>query len=659
MRTNRRLVSLALATCLALPLPVAAAVPAHPDLRAMSFEDLMSLEVTSVSKHREAVFDAPAAVYAITAEEIHRSGARTRPEALRLVPGVEVAQIDANKWAVSVRGFNGRFANKLLVMIDGRSVYTPLFSGVYWEMQQVLLDDVERIEVVRGPGGTLWGANAVNGVINVITKAAADTHGVLVEAGGGSADHGFGAFRYGTGNGSVDFRVYGMGFARGPFLAAPDVDAHDDWSGAQGGFRVDSNRSASDRWTLQGDVFFGEAGTAAIGGEVGAPTRLDGDLSGGNLLARWTRDVSEGTTTTLQVYYDRLSRWRGSPSEVRNTFETDFQVQLNGSRRHQAVFGATYRASADGEVGATLGNVSRTLHLFSAFGQDRITLAPERFFLTLGAKVEHNDFTGFEVQPSLRLLWTHQQRLSAWASVSRAVRTPSRGESESESELQRFIDPGTGLPGVAIFRGNPDLDAEELLAYEAGFRAHASERFFFDFAAFYNDYDELTDVRVGTPDVEFGSAGPFIVLPIAAGNVQSARGVGFEAFTRVRLCKPLQVAAGYSFLDLEMDQESFLQIGNFADISPRHQAQLRSYLDLPQSIELDAALYFNDELPGYDIDAYWRLDLRLSWHPLSNVEVSAALFNLLDASHQEFGSSSFEVPSLVPRSGYGMVRWTF
>lgn len=644
--------------------PRAAPAPRHatalvaqqdPDLRTMSLEDLMGLEVTSVSKRRESVFAAPAAVYAITAEEIRRSGLRSLPEVLRLAPGVEVAQIDASKWAITVRGDNGRFANKLLVMIDGRSVYTPLFSGVLWELQHVLLEDIERIEVIRGPGGALWGANAVNGIINIITKAAADTTGGFAEAGAGTEEHGFGSFRYGATRGNVDWRAYGMGFARDEYLLAPGVDANDAWRGGQGGFRLDWHRSARDEITLQGDLFTGSADATEIDRTAGGTAPGEADLGMGNVLGRWHHVLEGGSTTTLQLYYDRLSR-QGSltPGEVRNTFDVDLQMDVAWHDRHQLVVGGGYRVTDDDPFGGAFPEGGQTLQLWSLFAQDQIALLPGRLSLTVGSKLEHNDFTGFEVQPSARLLWLSDDRLAAWAAVSRAVRTPSRGEDAAEFALESFQDPQTGLPGVVRFIGNPDLSAETLLAYEVGFRAQASERFYFDVAAYAHDYDHSLGVEEGTPFVELDGI-PLLVVPLRAQSNESRRAAGFEAFGRMQAAEGWQVAAGYSFLDFAAEAS------DVGGLSPRHQLQLRSYLDLPHDLEVDGALYFTGALPTDSIDRYGRLDVRIGWRPADGLELSLALFNLLDETHQEFGPSAsiFEVPSLVQRSGYGMIRWRF
>ncbi len=406
--------------------------PLH-QLKQLSLEQLMNIEVTSVAKKEQKVGETAAAIFVITQEEIRRSGVTSIPEALRLAPGVTVSRIDGNSWAIGVRGFGSGLSRSVLVLIDGRSVYTPLFAGVYWDVQDTLLEDIDRIEVIRGPGGTIWGANAVNGVINIITKSATETQGLLATAGGGSEEKGFGSLRYGGKIGEdFSYRVHGKGFRRdGQFT--PHLSDVDDWQMGQGGFRTDWSLSERDKLTFQGDIYKGYSGLRTQVSSFSAPfstiVERDTDLSGMNLLGRWNRTLSETSNLALQIYYDRTFRREPTFQEERNTVDFDFQHRFKIAGRQELIWGLGYRfTKGDTESVPTLviSPRNRADNLFSAFLQDEIVLVEDLLRLTVGSKFEHNDYTGFEFQPSGRLLWTPAARHVLWASFSRAVRTPSR-----------------------------------------------------------------------------------------------------------------------------------------------------------------------------------------------------------------------------------------
>ena len=459
----------------------AARVPAESgvaQLKELSLEELMDIEVTSVSKRPERLSETASAIQVITQEDIRRSGATRLPEALRLASNLEVAQIDSRRWAISARGFNSPFSNKLLVLIDGRTVYTPLFAGVFWDVQDTLLEDIDRIEVISGPGATLWGANAVNGVINIITKDAKDTQGTLLAGGGGTELRGFGGVRYG---GAVApnfrYRIYGKYFDRDGTVLPDGRDASDDWHQGQGGFRMDWDASESDVFTVQGDGYDGrisQAGADAI------------DVSGANVIGRWSHTFYEGSELTLQLYYDRTHRdIPGEVSEDLDTYDVDFQHRFPLGERHDIVWGLGYRLIED-DVGNSPAvaflppQVSR--QWFSGFVQDEIALVKDRVHLTLGTKIEHNDYTGFEFQPSGRLAWRLSEQQILWSAISRAVRTPSRIDREL---FLRVDDPDLRIDG------GPDFESEELLAYELGYRVQPFSRLGLSLAAYYNDYDDL------------------------------------------------------------------------------------------------------------------------------------------------------------------------
>src|ERR1700682_2366852 len=427
--------------CAALAVPAWAANDVQGggrrDLTQMSLEELMNEPVTSVSKKEQKLSQVAAAIFVINQEDIRRSGALNIPDLLRMVPGLDVAQINANTWAISARGFNHQFADKLLVLIDGRAVYTPTYGGVSWDRQDVPLQDIERIEVIRGPGATVWGANAVNGVINVITKQAKDTQGGLVTAGGGTQDQAFGTTQYGGKIGAdASYRVFTkyLDYHDLPDLAGRD--SNDGWHLLHGGFRVDGSLSRNDSLTAQGDIYSGSKGAviehiASISPPVNENVQKIAGLSGGNILGRWNHVLSNGSDTTVQVYFDRYVRSGPSTLEARNTVDFDFQQHRLLGSRQDLVWGAGYRRSADRIVGTidhAFVPADQTIQLFSAFVQDEITLAPERVFLTIGTKLEHLDITGFELEPSIRMTWTPSARHTLWAAVADAARTPDRND---------------------------------------------------------------------------------------------------------------------------------------------------------------------------------------------------------------------------------------
>jgi iron complex outermembrane receptor protein len=542
-------------------------------------------------------------------------------------------------------------------MIDGRSVYTPLFSGVFWDVQNTLLEDIDRIEVVRGPGGTLWGANAVNGVINIITKETAQTQGWFAEAGAGTEEHGFTALRFGGSHENFDYRGYGRFFNRDAYVFADGSDGADGWHMLHGGFRLDWNPGADDDLALSGELYEGEAGLTVLDRSTLSPIETMSDTSGGHVQAGWRHRLAGGSTTDLNVYYDRTRRTQFD-NETRDTFDIDFHQVWPAHPRHGIVWGAGYRVTASSGLNpAQFAEGGRTLNLYSGFVQDQIALSAG-WSLIVGAKVEHNDFTGFELQPSIRTLWTSDDRYAVWGAVSRAVRTPSEGETDASIQLSGGTDPITGLPIVLVFEGNPDLDTEKLVAYEAGFRAQPRPWFSLDAATFFNTYSDLSEATAGEPMVQLVPPPPRILLPIAGANVGSAETYGVELSSRWQAHPRVRVGLSYSYLEIELTD--FAQFDQFDDAgaSPHHQLKLSSNADLAYDVELDAYLYFVGRLDALDVDRYTRFDLRLGWRPTPAWEVAVVGQNLFQAEHLEFASSlAGEVPTQVQRSVYGMVQW--
>lgn len=646
-----------------------------PDVTAISLEDLMNLKVTSVSKRTQKLADAAAAVFVITQEDIRRSGATSIPEALRMVPGLEVARIDVNKWAISSRGFNGRFANKLLVLIDGRSVYTPLFSGVYWNMQDVMLEDVDRIEVIRGPGATLWGANAVNGVINIITKPAESTQSGVVTAGGGTEERASGGLRYG---GKLDqntyYRAYAKYFNWGPSVDATGRNASDGWDALRSGFRMDWKSPRADSLTVQGDLYHSEYGETLTVPSLTSPYLSTfpnkGRFNGGNLLGRWNHAFSS-STTSLQMYYDRTNIDAGSLlRDQQDIYDIDFQHDIRAGESQQLVWGFGYRSIQDRNVPSSFVSLRRdrlSRNQFSSFVQDELGLFDSRLRITLGSKFEHNDFTGFEVEPNARFLWTLRPGQSVWGAVSRAVRTPA--QTEKEMRLNSAVIP-PGIPPasaplptfVAIF-GSPQFKSENLLAYELGYRVQATSTFSADIAAFYNDYDNLLSAEPGTPFLEANPAPFHIVAPFVAANKRSGGTYGAELFADWKVFPKWKLSGSYSYLQMKIrkDPDSLDPTSDAVNgTSPRHQSYVRSSIDLPKNLEQDLIIRYVDRLRSLNVSSYFSLDARLGWRPVKSFELSVSGQNLLNKRHLEFIPDFISTsPTEVRRTFYGTVTWRF
>ncbi len=632
-------------------------------LKQLSLEELMTVGVTSVGKRSQPRDEAAAAVFVITQEDIRRSGATTLVEALRMVPGVHVARGSADDWAVGIRGFTSRLSRSMLVLIDGRSVYTPLFAGVYWQVQDTLLEDVDRIEVIRGPGGTLWGANAVNGVVNVITKSAADTHGQLVTGGGGSQERAFGGARLGGVLGkSLHYRVYGKAFDRDASFSR-DTRNYDGWAMGQGGFRTDWLPHSPDRLTFQGDYYGGEAGERALVSTVDPPSvrvrTRDIDLTGGNLLGRWTHAFRGGADTALQLYYDYTGRRDVTFREDRETFDVDFQSHLPLGV-HALVWGGNYRVSSGRAVtipSLVLDPSRRTNHRVSGFLQDDITIIEHRLRLIAGSKLEWNDYSGIDVQPSVRLVATPTRSQTFWAAVSRAVRTPSRVEQDLAADT--LVDPKTPLFLRLI--GDGRFESETVVAYELGYRVRPTSNLAVDVATFYNDYHDLLSAEPGTPFVEPTSTGTRTIFPVFFRNRLHGDVYGAEVSIEATPVSGWRLAASYSHLEVDLSRDPGSHDLTGRDVegsSPHNHASLRSLLDLPHGVEVDTTLRYVDNLPTQRIEPYVELDLRLGWHATRNVELSLVGQNLVHDHHAEFGTEG-GAPLEIQRGLYGKVvcRW--
>lgn len=656
-----------------VPAPGARGQNAPPDLAGASLEDLMNVEVTSVAKKEQRLSKVAAAIFVLSREDIRRSGATNIPDLLRMVPGVEVAQITSNTWAISARGFNGQFANKLLVLIDGRVVYDPSNSGVYWDAQDVVLEDVERIEVIRGPGATVWGTNAVNGVINVITKSSASTQGGMITGGGGSVEQGFGTVRHGGTIGKRGhYRVFGRYFNRGSFDKLSGRNAADGWDMRHGGFRTDWGVSARDSMTVEGDIYWGVKGepyssVASLAPPFSTrPFTSIKDYSGGNLLARWNHTLKGGSEASLQAYFDRIVRVDSTNPELRNTFDLDFKHHLTLGSRHDIVWGGGYRRNSDALTGSF--RISFNPPRFASaienvFIQDEINLVRDVLWLTAGTKVEHNEFSGVEVEPGVRLLWTPSDKHTLWVAYSRADRTPARSDHFLRVNLAAFP---TGSGGVALLSrfGNPQLTAESLNAYEFGYRAKPHRRFSLDLATFYNTYSNLRTSEPGAPFFEATPPPAHLVFPLTFANNMFGSAYGAEASADWKPTRFWTLQGGYAWfvasLKLAATSRDSSTISQTDGGAPRNQFQLHSQFDLPHHFEFDTAVYRVGRLATGKIPAYTRLDARLGWRVAERMELSIVGQNLLDPRHQEFNAQVQSFVTTQPeRSVYGQMTWRF
>ena len=654
-------------------------VSSGPKLSSLGLEQLLKIEVTTVSRTESTVGESPAAIFVITSEMIRRSGATTIPELFRMVPGMDVARIDNNKWAVGARGFNQRFAGNLLVQIDGRTLYNPIFSGVYWDTVDYPLEDIERIEVIRGPGASVWGANAVNGVINIITKSAKDTMGGRVSGGGGTEEQGFGEFKYGgKASDNLYYRVYGKGFNRDEQFSAQG-NSHDGWWDTSAGLRLDWQASDRDAVMFEGGYFHAEAGRLDFRPLATAPfyyTNAEYDVSsGGNVVARWAHTVDEKSNWALQAYWDHVKRnsTHGLLGQRWDTYDIDFQHQFPLGERQTILYGFGYRllnavlarSAADNGFDLLWDPSRLTRQVFSAFVQDQIVVVEDTFTLTLGTKLEHNDITGVEVQPTARLLWTPTKKQSVWAAVSRAVRIPSLLEDELRTKT--LTTPGS--PVIVESRGNSDLAAESVLAYELGYRAQVTGQVAFDIATFYNVCHDLIGSRIGPTEVD----PPITIKPANRANTLQGETEGVEVAANWQPVPWWRLNGAYTFLEMQLHRASGLPATAEAAErqSPEQQIHLQSAWDLPGHVEFDLIGRFVDRLQGFNpggvpgvpntVNGYVTMDARLSWRPRKTLEFQVVGQNLLQSHHPEFGTSPTVRSPLVEiqRAVYGKVTWWF
>jgi iron complex outermembrane recepter protein len=656
----------------ALLLMAAPAQRQRTDLTNLQIEDLMNVDVTSASKKEQKLSRVPAAIFVITQEDIHRSGATNIPDLLRMVPGLEVAQVTPSVWAISARGFNSQYSNKLLVLIDGRTVYTPLFSGVYWDAQDVPLDSIERIEVIRGPGATVWGTNAVNGVINIMTKIAKETPGGIATAEGGTLDHGSGMVRYGGRIGARGaYRAFADGLEIGPFLTPHHQNAQDDWYRFHGGFRVDEEVSAKDSLTMEGEAVRGNAGEmvttiVSLLPPVNANVDLRDHFSGWSVLGRWKHVLSPGSETTLQVYFDRSNRGDTTYGYGLNTLDVDFQHHGTWGRRQDFVWGLGYRVNADKTAQKfrfSANPASLSYQNFSSFVQDEIAIRPDHLYVSVGTKLEHNYFNGFNLQPSARITWAPEDRDMFWAAVSGAQRNPSRGETAVRDNEAVYPGPDN-LPILISAFGNAGQKNERLIATEAGFRKAFTDRLSFDSALFFNHYQDLFSGEPGATLLETNPAPVHLLMPFVIANLLHGETHGIEASASVKLAGRWTLSPGYTFLTMHLHRDATgMDVGTGPETEggiPNQQAQLRSNVNLPWHWQWTTSAYFVGRLAAPKIASYTRLDANLAWQLSDKMSLGLVGQNLLQGLHQEYSGSVLTLTlSLVRRSAYARLTWRF
>lgn len=661
---------------MAVPFLFNLALPAWPqgntkDLANESLEDLMNIKVVSVAKTDTTIARTASAIFIITEQDIRNSGATNIPDLLRIVPGMDVAQIDGNTWAISARGLNDRFSNELFVMVDGRSVYTPTFGGVYWDVLDLPLEDIARIEVIRGPGGSVWGENAVNGVINILTKKTSETEGDLVVGGVGNLLQGFGTLQHGGKLGqTTDYRMFATYFNQVQMPGLLGQQGGDGWHVLRGGFRTDSTISPKSTLTFQGNIYDGMEGSpTALLQSVTSPAPQDAELqvpiSGGFLQSIWKHTYSARSDTTLQASFDSYQRNDGL-EENRNTVNVDFQHHFAWNDRHNLVWGLDYNFSASrsrGILSVSLSPPNLDTQIFSGFVQDEIRIMPDRLYLTIGAKLEHNHYTGFNIMPSARLAWTPIANNMLWAAISKADRTPAELDTAVRFNIGGF--PGAnGIPVLEAVIGNPHFQDEELIAYEAGYRATILDRLTLDLACYYGDYSHQETEEPAATFLESTPAPLHLVLPVTFQNLMHGEAHGFEVAANWKVSHRWTLSPGYAFEQIHMHVDPMSQdtdsIADAQGNTPVQSAQLRSHLALANRISVNTNAYFVDRLSYGGVPSYTRLDAGITWQWTERLSSSLFGQNLVQDRHLEFVDDSGNPRStLIKRSVYGKLTWQF
>jgi iron complex outermembrane recepter protein len=643
----------------------------HKDLTTLNIEDLMQMEVTSVSKKEQKLSQTAAAVFVMTQDDIARSGATNIPDLLRRAPGVNVARINANTWAISVRGLNDLFSNELLVLLDGRTVYVPSSGGVFWDTLDLPLEDIARIEVIRGPGGSVWGANAVNGVINIVTKSASQSKGALVVAGGGGVHREFATLQYGGQLGkSFDYRVYSKYFNEESLPAPAGGSLGDGWHSLRGGFRADATLSRKDTLTVQGDLYANREGSPtsalpSITSPAPLPVQDQQIVGGGFVQTSWNHTLSNHSATQLMLTFERYARG-GMLGETRNLLDLDFQQNFGLGNRHSFVWGLDFRYTSFDTKGSLLGSLnpaSAAKNLYSGFIQDEIAVVPGRFLLTLGTKLEYHYYSGLTTMPSARLAWTPNLANTLWAAVSLAERTPGELDTTFRANIGS-IPASNGSYLLLSSFGNPHLKNEGMLAYEAGYRAAPAKSLSLDFAAYYNRYDHQETLEPSALFSEDTPAPPHMVLPLVYQNLMHGGSHGFEIFSDWRVSRNWILSPVYAFEQIHMHLEplsvDFDEPLSAEGSSPVHSAQLRSHYVLPRGFSWDVSAFYVGRLRDPELPSYTRLDTQLAWQWKEDVILSFVGQNLLmNAQPQFVDDHGVARSSLDQRSAYAKFTWRF
>jgi len=623
---------------------------AENQLKNLSLEQLGNVEVVTYSKAPTELWSTPTAMYVITSEEIARSGVTTIADALRLAPGVEVGRLSSTTWAVGIRGLQNNFSKSVLVLIDGRNVYTPLFAGVYWDVQDLPLDDIDRIEVIRGPGGTIWGPNAANGVINIITKRASDTPGIMAAALAGTEDHTVDDLQFGASSRELSYRLFGRGFERGHEYHTDGL-SDDAWHQERFGFRADLTLG-HDAYFAEGDIYGGDSP------RILGKTPVEDLTSGGDINLRWERSTSDGSGITLQAYFDRTVRTDPVLGETRNTIDIDFIQHLKLWHRQEFSYGGGLRWSPYQVIAPipedTIAPASAVDHVHTGFLQDRIQLG-EKVFLTAGAKLEHNNYSGFDIQPSGRLLWMPGTHQSLWLGVTRAVTTPS--DLEEGFHLEGPLGPAEAI----VVTGNRHFGSEDVIGYELGYRRLITPRFYLDFASFWNQYSRLQSFSAPM----ISSSGGVTFLTIEYQNQIAGSASGFEIAPQLAVAPWWRFDTSYSFLNSDFsaagatsDISSSGSVGTYDKSSPKHTVTVQSRIDLPKKFELDQLYRFVSALPAQKVEAYQTMDLRLGRALGHDLSLEVVGQNLFQPHHLEWGTGDPTQPPIgIYRAAY--VRLSF
>jgi iron complex outermembrane recepter protein len=640
----------------------------QPDLTELSPEQLSKIEVTSVSKKEQKLSDTAAAIYVITQQEIRNSAATNVPELLRTVPGLDVSQINGSTWAISARGFAAQYANKMLVLIDGRSVFHPLFSGVDWSEQDLMLEDIERIEIIRGPGATVWGTNAVNGVINIITKSAQETQGGLVTAGAGNLERSFGSARYGGKLGkSTTYRVFSKYFDDGPTVDLLGQPAHDSWRATRGGFRIDTRTSERDMFTLEGDAFGSKAGVISERFSYTPPyisSFADSQGDGGtNLQAHWIHKSLTGSETAVQASYSHMAE-PGSVLDINgNVASLSVQHAMPVGDRHNIVAGLQfdYRAGRTAITSPVIwmDPSNPNFQIASAFVQDEMLFANGAVRFTTGLRADHNSLNGMGFQPNARLLWKMNPAHSVWLAYSLANRSLSPVDTMLRVNLAAF--PGPAGTEVVRYFGNPDIQPERVNAFEMGYRIQPRKTLSFDLATFYNLYSGLIGSEAGLPFFEPGPPSRLVLPAIQQNNVSGAS-FGGEFSAHWVPTGRVHLSAAYSFIEMAMVQSANSAVDTAAQINgstPRHKLAMDSSVNLTRTLGLGTELSFVDRRTYQRVPGYTQVDSKLAWRPSQAVEFSMGAKNLFNKEHVEIFSEQGGIPSMLGRSFYGKAIWRF